>query len=142
MKTAFTLALVAAAFLTSTPHAEAADPCSPYLGGSAYSNIYGLFSPYSGSEHIPYFAKHPPVYYSYPVPRPYGWSPYAYPPGTMTPELDIELIEPAIIENPHVPQSQTNAEPDATAAARPQIIINPFVEQAESAMQLAAESRD
>lgn len=31
-------------------------------------------------EHVPYFAEHPPVYYT-PGPhlRPYGWAPYAYP---------------------------------------------------------------
>ena len=49
----------------------------------------------------PYFSLHPPVYYSYPVPRTYGYSPYAYPGTVMTPEI----VSPAAalpIENPHM----------------------------------------
>jgi hypothetical protein len=88
------------------------------------------------AEYVPYYAMHPPVYYSYPVPRAYGWSPFAYPPGTMTPEI-LGKIEPQEMINPHVPQQQpdspsarptsnktTNNEP---AGPVPQVVINPYV---------------
>src|SRR5436305_2234169 len=41
-------------------------------------------------NNLPYFALHPPVYYSYPVPRTYGYSPFAYGPEVMTPDVGIE----------------------------------------------------
>ena len=66
---------------------------------------WGGFAPwYTGytREHIPYYALHPPVYYSYPVPRTYGYSPFAYPPGVMMPEVEMQ---PQVIENPYVAPS-------------------------------------
>ncbi|MBI1903993.1 MAG: hypothetical protein HYS13_23070 [Planctomycetia bacterium] len=85
------------------------------------------YAPYHhyGIEHVPYYALHPPVYYSYPVPRTYGYSPFAYPPGTMTPELQIREVKPKVIENPHVPQAEKTST-DRTAAARPKVIVNPY----------------
>jgi hypothetical protein len=100
---------------------------------------WGGFSPwYNGYafEYVPYYAMHPPVYYSYPVPRAYGWSPWAYPPGVMTPEILGELGGPQEIINPHVPQPE-NAKPTANTnqtvrhsqsiAPIPQVVINPYV---------------
>ena len=56
--------------------------------GSAYSsNGWGFGWPTScgAGDGVPYFALFPPVYYSYRVPRTYGYSPFAYPPGILTP---------------------------------------------------------
>ncbi len=53
---------------------------------------------------VPYFAAHPPVYYSQPVPRTYGHSPFAYGPCHKTPEI-MESAQPVMIENPHVNSS-------------------------------------
>lgn len=53
---------------------------------------------------VPYFAAHPPVYYSQPVPRTYGYSPFAYTPTTMTPEV-VTTVAPVEIINPYVPSS-------------------------------------
>src|SRR5436190_2059368 len=73
-------------------------------------------------NNLPYFALHPPVYYSQPVPRTYGYSPFAYPPGVMTPELDGEP-QPVTINNPYVPAATpagADVKPSArSAAARP-----------------------
>lgn len=84
---------------------------------------------------VPHFAAYPPVYYSYPVPRTYGYSPFAYPPGVMTPEV-IETVEPSIIENPHVENSipETQARPEAKnestvggpSSSVPLVIVNPY----------------
>ena len=51
-------------------------------------NLTGLpYNYFQSQQELPFYAKFPPVYYSYPVARPYGYSPFAYPPGIMTPEL-------------------------------------------------------
>jgi hypothetical protein len=83
-------------------------------------------------KNLPHFSLHPPVYYSHPVPRTYGYSPFAYPPGVMTPE--VGQVQPLEIINPHVPNTQQKAasvEKDRTAATHvqpePLVIINPFV---------------
>jgi hypothetical protein len=84
-------------------------------------------------DNLPYFALHPPVYYSHVVPRPYGYSPFAYLPNVLTPEV-VPHIEPVTIMNPYVPRAkETKLEPqDDRAAAiksqpEPLVIINPFV---------------
>ena len=90
-------------------------------------------------HNLPYFALHPPVYYSEPVPRTYGYSPFAYPPGVMTPEI-VGEPQPVTINNPYVPAAKpasTDAKsPDRSAAASPApeplVIINPFVSPARS----------
>jgi hypothetical protein len=84
-------------------------------------------------KNVPYYALHPPVYYSYPVPRTYGYSPFAYGPWVMTPDVTM-APQPLEIINPHVPSTKTNApakKDDSTAAAsrqpEPLVILNPYV---------------
>lgn len=94
-----------------------------FLGNGPYNNLYD-------AGPIPYYSLYPPVYYSQPVPRTYGYSPFAYPPGFMTPE--IEWAQPKVMINPHVPQksstkpAQRSAPLDRTAAG-PKMIVNPYV---------------
>jgi hypothetical protein len=84
---------------------------------------------------VPYFAACPPVYYSYPVPRTYGYSPFAYPPGIMTPDpLAAEDCAPIEITNPYVPSSKQDQpkSTDKTASqakhhVEPLVIDNPYV---------------
>lgn len=75
----------------------------------------------------PYFSLHPPVYYSHPVARTYGYSPYAYPPQTKTPELSAPA--PKVIQNQFVPplKEATKKVVKGRVAAIPVRIINPFV---------------
>lgn len=106
-----------AAFLCSAPTAQAG-------GYPGYG--WGTYSVYV-QDQIPYFSQHPPVYYSRPVARPYGYSPYPYPPSVMTPEPPPEA---AMILNPFVPRpvSKPAATPeDAKTAQAPLRITNPFV---------------
>jgi hypothetical protein len=82
-------------------------------------------------QELPYFAKYPPVYYSYPVPRTYGHSPFAYPPGFRTPDVEVAPLQ---IINPHAPQQQVKPTSDQTAQAGqtpPKVIINPYVDQVQ-----------
>lgn len=73
----------------------------------------------------PYFALHPPVYYSNPVPRAYGYGPWAYPPYVTTPEAAEP--KPQIIENQFVPKpAKQDVGPQKTASS-PLRVVNPFV---------------
>jgi len=105
---------------------QSAAAAQPYLnhGGCGYGCYHSLYT----REYIPYFAQHPPVYYSYPVPRTYGWSPYAYPPGVMTPEIEeLPSIEPAMIQNPYVePTPESEATDGRMAGVKPLVIENAF----------------
>lgn len=85
-------------------------------------------------QNLPFYALHPPVYYSGPVPRPYGYSPFAYPPGVMTPEIGV-IAQPVTIDNPYAPKTPatpttSGSEPDRAAASErrvePLVILNPY----------------
>jgi hypothetical protein len=89
-------------------------------------------------DNVPYFALHPPVYYSYPVPRTYGYSPFAYGPWVMTPEVAAPP-QPMTIINPYVPNADkapASEASDRSAAVSPQpeplVIINPYVTPSRS----------
>jgi hypothetical protein len=97
---------------------QAQAPCSP---GMAYFLGY----PYDQFrlQNIPFYSLYPPVYYSQPVARPYGYSPFAYPPGFTTPE-PVAVEAPKVMVNPHVPSAQPTK--SSVAALR---IVNPHVQQ-------------
>src|SRR3954466_4783508 len=67
-------------------------------------------------NNLPYFALHPPVYYSQPVPRTYGYSPFAYLPDGMTQDV-VKESNPVTIVNPYVPAAPAAAEPKSDRAA-------------------------
>lgn len=98
----------------------------PY-GGWGWGPYRYYASPYYPSDRrIPYFAEHPPVYYSAPVARTYGLSPYAYPP-TYEPAVPVE---PLMVPNPHVEAEPSAADPDERITRRvpkPLIVENPYV---------------
>ena len=105
--------------------------------------LYGVLA-----DRVPYYAAFPPVYYSYPVARSYGYSPFAYPPGVMTPE--VEVAEPLAISNPYYKGDANGAAEAGPAEAgtvkagaatggdqttavsgdpKPLMVVNPFVPQ-------------
>ncbi len=108
-------------------------------GSCGYGNhFYGLWgNPYvysQGAAYIPpYFAIHPPVYYSpHITARPYGASPYAWGPmytnSTRYAVAAAAPAEPLLIENPYVkgaaPAAADNAGPTSSEPA-PLRIDNP-----------------
>lgn len=115
---------VAAMLLCSSAQAQG------YLG-SGYFGSYGLGLSYLGSPYAagriptpPYFALHPPVYYSQPVARTYGYSPFAYPGTERTPEV----VQAELIENPHVTPAKSEQPGDFNLTkVIPAEITNPFV---------------
>ncbi len=104
-----------------------------YGGGCDFGWGYGYLYNTLRYE-VPHFAAFPPVYYSYPVPRTYGYSPFAYPPGVMTPEI-VSEVEPLEIINPHVdsteakPTAATPVDPTVKTSTQPTplIVVNPYV---------------
>lgn len=102
-----------------------------YWSGYPYAGFLSrpVYSIYD-QDRIPYFALHPPVYYSYPVARPYGFSPFAYPGIVPTPQFKIRQESLAhVVKNPHVEQpaeGPTLPAPDKQGAHRPQRIRNPY----------------
>jgi hypothetical protein len=123
-----------------------------YYGGYGYGywdigRLYGLLA-----DEVPYYAAFPPVYYSVPVARTYGYSPFAYPPGVMTPE--VEVGGPLEIQNPYYEGDVKEAEPvpapseEAPAPANPTtkvqaqrgplMVVNPFVKGSLAPSRLAA----
>jgi len=66
------------------------------------------------AESPPYFAMHPPVYYGLPIARPYGLSPYPWPPAV-----------PVVV--------QVGPAPTSSAPVAPLRIRNPFVDASEAA---------
>lgn len=125
----FLAVATAAMICLSTPQAQADNGC-----GCGYGYGYGLGYLYNSLDYnVPYFAAHPPVYYSYPVPRTYGYSPFAYPPNVMTPEAAPE-VKPVQIVNPYVPKAEEKSPAgnedrtvDARRQPKPLVVVNPYV---------------
>jgi hypothetical protein len=93
----------------------------PYHGFGYSGSLYGL-----GYVPVPpYFALHPPVYYSHEIRRrPTGDSPYAYPSRRPAPEPRRQFLL-----NPFVPDSIIEEAPLQTSQANDsvaQVIRNPF----------------
>ncbi len=114
------------ALLALSPTASACDGgCYGFGMGNLYNSL---------NYQVPYFAAHPPVYYSYPVPRTYGHSPFAYPPHFRTPDV-IESSGPVMV-NPYIPSSTETPTSDAgsdrgvshpqQSATAPLVVDNPF----------------
>ncbi len=134
MKTRFALTLLLG---MACSLAAAGDAKAQYglNGGYGYGcGVYDLGRLYGVlADNVPYYAAFPPVYYSVPVPRTYGYSPFAYPPGVMTPEV-VENSTPVEIVNPHVkPASNSDTEEPADkltqtdSAPTPLLVMNPYV---------------
>lgn len=107
------VALLAVTFIGS----QAAEACG--WGNNYGYGIGGLYRSldYPTESRVPYFAAHPPVYYSQPVPRTYGHSPFAYGPWHKTPEI-IESATPVVIENPHAKEASQTENKQAKKSSR------------------------
>lgn len=109
--------------------AQAQYPCGGYgFGGWGQPN-YGQ-GIYQGTSRIPpYFALHPPVYYSHEiVRRPMGMSPFAYPSWYMPPRrmmAESTVTQPMLVVNPYV---KGNGDAPAQASGE---TANPYVVTSE-----------
>ena len=113
-----------------------------WWGGSPFGGFNNI---YRTDRDIPFYAEHPPVYYSHIVPRTYGQSPYAYWPGPYTPTL---TPEPVMVDNPYIdivpeelpskPDQPTKSKKreissdknvEAVHRGGPLVVLNPYVDQ-------------
>ena len=130
-------ALVLAAAFTcglmtsSSAHAQYGGP----FGYGGYWDVGRLYRVLANN--VPYYSAFPPVYYSYPVPRPYGFSPFAYLPHVQTPSIG-ECAQPEEITNPYAPSSDADAEETAAekttalpSRSVPLVVFNPYVTSAK-----------
>lgn len=143
------MAVVAIAVIMLAAPSEANAQYGNGFGGVYGGGVFGGFnSPYASSRipTPPYFALHPPVYYSVPVPRTYGYSPIAYGSNVRTPDIAPAAGEPMTIVNPYVTQPakasiKEEAKPaDGDTAAnqpKPLMIVNPFVKQNDTEIRVA-----
>ncbi|HEV7282128.1 MAG TPA: hypothetical protein VGN57_18135 [Pirellulaceae bacterium] len=119
--------------------ASAQGPCGPFAGYGGYlpyGGLYGGDCQMQAFDRVPYFALNPPVYYSHPVARPYGYSPFALPPGVapVEPQIKGDCLAQAET-NPFFVPGAPNSAPNApaedrttkTAAVVPE--VNPFFVQ-------------
>ncbi len=112
----------------------ASEAKAQFLSGGGYGLGFFNYGNTGYMDRIPYYALYPPVYYSYPVARTYGYSPFAYPPGTMTPEVRPQ-VKAAEYINPFVPKEASPVLDRSTRVAKPRnpvrvakTYINPFVD--------------
>ena len=129
MKLVRTLSLFAVAFATVCISAQSASAQDPYCsGGFPWPNYNNsISSPYAAGRipTPPYFSIHPPVYYSVPVPRTYGHSPYAYPGTFRTP--DVEIAKTAMMVNPYATKKASEEKTLDKTASASRMVINPYV---------------
>jgi hypothetical protein len=95
-----------------------------WLLGDGY---YGTYS----QESVPYYALHPPVYYSHPVSRTYGLLPFPYVPETWPCQAGFDRTK--TVTNQFVEQP---ADEEGLAAKGPLLVMNPFVERNEVSSQV------
>jgi hypothetical protein len=92
------------------------------LGTFGYGSYYAP-GMYANDTRQPYFALNPPVYYSYAVPRPYGYSPFPYPGYVETPHVPAAepqtLMNPYFLDAPTEPKSPTDALPTPKSVPTP-----------------------
>lgn len=90
-------------------------------GYGAYGNPWGWGPSTQTLGYIPtppYFALHPPVYYSHNVRRPYGVSPFpitSYSPSSSV-VYERSTPEPQVVVNPYVEQETASEEAETTEA--------------------------
>lgn len=142
--------LIAAVLFFSACAAEQASAQFPYGGDLAAWNGWGGYGSGYGWGYLgtrvgfvpqpPYYAIHPPVYYSAQIiRRPYGYSPYAwpatYPPfGTVALESQSTMqSDPAVFINPYAQPGNGGGQlppprnANEQSRVQPQLIINPYV---------------
>jgi hypothetical protein len=132
MNTRLATAIVLGIAITIVPSFVGAQSIVGYPG---YWGCYGPWSTYA-SESVPYFALHPPVYYSVPVARTYGYSPFPYPPGVLTPGSAVP--QPIVIRNQYIEgayQADTGRR-----QTQPLRIENPFIPQRDRSVSKCTQS--
>ena len=128
----FLFALVISPF---APHSQAENSCHGLCVACGQSTpLGGVFSRPYASGRIPtppYFALHPPVYYSLPIARSYGYSPFAFPSTIGAPKISI--VQPKEVLNPYVKPEEIEGQPaklKVTVTVKPKTVANSYASDA------------
>jgi hypothetical protein len=127
------------AWEASTHAFDGFGPCSPYtFPWFGYGNNGPAAYALGNIPAPPYFALHPPVYYSHPQPRTYGHSPFAS--SCDCHHAGRSATMARVVVNPYTPAAPTTsaANTDKVAGAMKRI-SNPFYEKPGSVATLASE---
>jgi len=130
------MAIAVAAFsLMTSSSAQAQGFNGGYqLGAGFNANRCGGFGVgnYTPREQPPYFAMHPPVYYSHIVKRPYGVSPFAAPAGIAPVEMSYPQVQPLSVKNPFFGKDMNVKAPAKAQSKKTNnksaMIVNPYIE--------------
>jgi hypothetical protein len=125
--------ILAAAIAASATDAQAQYPWG--FGGYDGPAWFGPYRNLYGTARVPvppYYALHPPVYYSHPVARPYGTSPFACP---CTHTEAVAQPQAEVIENPFVPKP-AEAEEKGASQQTARVIWNPFYKEGAQLVRL------
>jgi hypothetical protein len=109
------------------PYAGAFDGYSPHFPWYGYGNNGPAAYALGNIPAPPYFALHPPVYYSHPLPRSYGRSPFAC--SCDCHHASRHAVSPRVVVNPHIqvrPKPAESPQRPVKVASAPQRIVNPF----------------
>jgi hypothetical protein len=124
------LGVVFLALVTSVAAGQDLWPCGGFGCGPWYGQMacFGWY-PWGGRfEKPPYYALNPPVYYTCPVSRPYGYSPFAYSPYSVGNRP--ESGGPVTVLNVYLGQQAPETASKGPTAPRPLRVQNPFLAQA------------
>jgi hypothetical protein len=123
--------ILIACFCSILTCASAFGQCGGYP--FALQGWYGVYPHSSYScDYVPYYAMHPPVYYSYHTARTYGESPYPYPPGMASAQQAFSTPSPQIIKNEYADEDSSSQAEKTYPTGQPLRISNPFVEQSDT----------
>jgi hypothetical protein len=100
----------------------------PYGGLPSAGWFPGCFPRSSDLERLPHYTLFPPVYYSHPVPRTYGYNPFASLPELKT-ILEIDSGGPMIVRNPCTRSAAGSEASLESSANGPLVVRNPFVDR-------------
>ena len=127
--------LFALAISPFAPHSQAENSCHGLCVACGQSTpLGGVFSRPYASGRIPtppYFALHPPVYYSLPIARSYGYSPFAFPSTIGAPKISI--VQPKEVLNPYVKPEEIEGQPaklKVTVTVKPKTVANSYASDA------------
>ena len=129
------LGVLVASLVTASETCHAQVPYYFPYGGTGLPLHY-IHSNYLNGR-PPFYAEFPPVYYSYPIARPYGQYPFAYTPNSVMPCATVP-VEPAqpqpeaeMVYNPFV--SVAKSDRPKTRQPEPLVVLNPYVDQTKVA---------
>ena len=128
--------LLGVSFTCGSMFDTSASGAEPLTRGFLVAGAYVPPSVFVDSNLLPFYSLYPPVYYSHPVRRPYGFTPFAWRPCTYGPgayysggpalgRAPASVPKPLRIINRYARPAKSSAITPATTTARQPAVIHP-----------------